>query len=136
MKNKLNSLLKWGAVAGVAVSPFVVFAQSVQDTCSDVYTTTTLASILCKLSVLLNTVIPVLIVLGVIYFIWGVITYVIAGEDEAKTKGRNMMIYGLIGLLVIVSVWGLVNILRNSFGIYGTAPINVPCIEAPGVECP
>ena len=98
---------------------------------------TTLATILCKLSVLINTVIPILITLGVVYFVWGVISYVVAGDDEAKTKGRDKMIYGLIGLLVIVSVWGLVNVLKRSFGINDRDDaIAIPCIKAPGVFCP
>lgn len=135
MKNKL---FKWGAVAVLAVLPYMAFAQpqTVWDSCTALGTQTTLASILCKLSVLINTIIPILIALGVVYFIWGVISYVVAGDDEAKTKGRDKMIYGLIGLLVIVSIWGLVNILKRSFGVDNDPTISVPCIKAPGVYCP
>ena len=138
MKNKLNGLLKWGAIASLTIAPYMVFAQTVWDTCNNsLGNDTTLATILCKLSVLINTIIPILITLGVVYFIWGVISYVIAKEDEAKTKGRDMMIYGLIGLLVIVSVWGLVNVLKRSFGINDRDDaIAIPCIKAPGVSCP
>jgi len=78
---------------------------------------TGLASIVCKIGELLNYVIPVLVALGVVYFIWGVIMYVIASDEEAKKKGRDRIIFGIIGLTVIVAVWGLVNIVIDTFDI-------------------
>ena len=51
-------------------------------------------------------------------FIWGVVQYVINGEEEAKkAKGKQFMIWGIIALAVMVSVWGLVSILTHTFGI-------------------
>src|SRR3989344_4242291 len=81
---------------------------------------TEIGGILCKIGDLLNTIVPVIIILGVVYFIWGVITYVIAKEEEDKGKGRNRIIYGIIGLAVIVSMWGLVTILTSTFGVSTT----------------
>ena len=72
---------------------------------------------LCRIIDLLNYVVPVLIALGVVYFVWGVVMYVIADGEEAKTKGRNHMIFGIIGLAVIVSMWGLVNLVITTFGV-------------------
>ncbi len=61
-------------------------------------------------------VVPLLIALGGVYFMWGVLKYVTAGESEDKMKeGRSMMIYGIIALFVMVSVFGLVRILLNTF---------------------
>ena len=48
-----------------------------------------LGKIICQINQLLNTVVPVLLALGVVYFIWGVAQYVIAGEDETKKKGKK-----------------------------------------------
>ena len=75
----------------------------------------TIEGIICKIGVILNFVVPILITLAVIVFVWGVFVYVIASDEEAKTTGRNRMIFGLIGLLVIVAVWGLVRLLANTF---------------------
>lgn len=77
----------------------------------------TIGSIICRIGDILNMVIPVLVVLGIVYFVWGVITYVISSDEEAKKSGRNRMIYGIIGLAVIVAMWGLVNILVKTFGL-------------------
>ena len=87
----------------------------------------TIGLIVCKIGDILNLVVPVLIVLAVIYFVWGVVSYVIGTDEETKKSAREKMIYGIIGLTVIVGVWGLVNILISTFGISGAAQnINLP----------
>ena len=76
---------------------------------------TGLLYLLCRLQNVLNATIPVLITLGVVYFVWGVVQYVIADGEEAKTKGRDRIVFGIIGLAIIMSVWGLVTILTDTF---------------------
>ncbi len=114
MKKKLIVLS--GLVLGLA--PSLALA-AVTDKCADfaVLNAGTITTILCRIGNLLNLVIPIAVVIGLILFVWGVVTYVIGSDEEAKTKGRDRMIYGIIGLAVIVAVWGLVNILLNSLGI-------------------
>jgi len=126
MKKKLVILS--GVVLGLA--PFVAFAQITggNPTICNGGQITTLQGVLCKVSEILNAVIPVLIVLGVVYFVWGVITYVISSDEEAKKAGRNRIIYGIIGLAVIVGLWGLVNILKNTFGLNNIQNINFPTV--------
>ncbi|KKS24434.1 MAG: hypothetical protein UU82_C0006G0032, partial [Candidatus Nomurabacteria bacterium GW2011_GWC2_41_8] len=36
---------------------------------------------------------------------------------EAKKAGRDRIIFGIIGLAVIIALWGLVRILTNTFGV-------------------
>jgi hypothetical protein len=79
-----------------------------------------LSSVLAKAKEILNLLIPVFVSLGIVYFVWGIVAYVIGGGEEAKKKGRDRIIYGIIGLAVIVSVWGVVNIVSNTFGLGGT----------------
>lgn len=94
--------------------PSLSFAQT-NTICSA--TAENIGDILCKISLILNSfVIPLLLSLGVVIFVWGVVMYVIADGEEAKTKGRDRMIFGIIGLVVIVSLWGIVYIVINTFG--------------------
>ena len=132
MKNKLTKLFVFGSAFLAPVA--TVLAQTVTAPCDGLNGSIEYA--LCRVSGILNTIIPILITLGVVYFIYGVITYVISKDEEAKSRGRDVIIWGLIGLAVIVSIWGLVNILKNTFGITDDNTINVPCIESPGVVCP
>lgn len=64
---------------------------------------------------LINTLLPLIIAAAVVYFIYGIARYVMAGDEEAKGAAKDKIIYGVIGLFVMVSVWGLVNILTNTF---------------------
>ncbi|MDB5204596.1 MAG: hypothetical protein JWP09_624 [Candidatus Taylorbacteria bacterium] len=66
-----------------------------------------------------SAVVPFLIGLGLILFLAGVIKFVSSGDnEEARQGGRNMMLFGIISLFVMVSIWGFVNILSKSF--FGT----------------
>lgn len=118
--------LSFAQTIGVNKNTCELYSQPV--TVGGVTTQTSIAGIICKIAEFVNLIIPIVIGLAVLIFIWGVVQYVIAKEEEAKTEGRDKMIYGLIGLAVIVSVWGLVAVLKNSFGISNTASIQVPCI--------
>ncbi len=70
-----------------------------------------------------KSVIPLIFALAVAMFVWGVVQYVINDDEEAKkAKGRQFMIWGIIALTVMVSVWGLVKILGNTFGIEYAIP--------------
>jgi len=58
------------------------------------------------------------IAIAVIIFLWGVVSYITAGADEEKrATARSLMIYGIIGLFVMVSVWGLVAVLGRTFNV-------------------
>ena len=56
------------------------------------------------------------IALALVYFLWGAAQFILHGGDEGKrSEGTKMMIYGIIGLFVMVSVWSLVGVLENTF---------------------
>lgn len=87
-------------------------------------------SIAGKIGEWLGFIIPILITLAVVWFIWGVITYVITGDEEKKKKATGMIIGGLIGLFVIVAFWGIIRLVTNTFGV-GPEQLNedaIPCI--------
>ena len=88
----------------------------------------TIITILCRVNQILGVVLPVLIALGVVYFVWGVISYVIAGDEEAKKAGRDKIIYGIIGLAVIIAVWGLVKVLTTTFGLNVATGVVTPVV--------
>jgi len=78
-----------------------------------------IGAIICKIHQILNTIVPVLVALGVVWFVWGVVTYMIGGDEESKKKGKSRIVYGIIGLAVIVGLWGLVNIVVETFDLSG-----------------
>jgi hypothetical protein len=65
----------------------------------------------------LSYVVPALITIAVIYFIWGVITFMGSSDEESKKMARTKIINGLIGLFVIVAFWGIIAIVKQTFGV-------------------
>ncbi len=73
---------------------------------------------------LINTiVVPVIFALAFLVFIWGVVKYFfINGDDEEKHKeGRAFIFWGILGMVVLFSVWGFVNLLLSTLGIMPSA---------------
>lgn len=118
----------------LSFAPVAAFAQVAingsSSTCSNFSgSTATLFGLLCRIGIFLNAIVPVLIALGVVYFVYGVITFVVASDEEAKTTGRNRIIYGIIGLAVIIGMWGLVQVVKNTFFDVGnTANVQLPTV--------
>jgi len=73
---------------------------------------------------ILRPIVPLLIGLAVVVFIYGVFNTVLS-EGDKKEQGKEYMIWGIVGIFVMVSVWGLVNIVKDTFDL----PENVPVIE-------
>lgn len=70
---------------------------------------------------ILNQVIVVLVGIAVLVFIYGVVRYIGAGDDTEKTKlGKKFIIYGIIGIAIIMSVWGIVLLFTNTFQLNNT----------------
>lgn len=74
------------------------------------------------MNIINNVLVPLIFAVAFLVFIWGVFQYFIAKSEEAKENGKNLILYGLIGFFVMVSVWGLVNILVGTFSLNNAAP--------------
>lgn len=95
-------------IAGIAVLiPGVAFGQQlIQDA----------NSLTVKLTSLGNTVIGLLIAFAVIYIIWHAVLFIVnASNEEKRNEHRSGILWGIVGLAVILSIWGLVAILTNTF---------------------
>ena len=68
---------------------------------------------------LMEGVVLIIISLSVLVFLWGLIKYVKSIDDKTRQEAIGTITYGIVALFVMVSVWGLVNLLTNSFGFSG-----------------
>lgn len=85
---------------------------------------------------IINTVlVPVLFAVAFIVFLWGAFETFIFGanSEEVKEKGKNLMLYGLIGFFVMVSIWGLVNLITNTTNIGNTQGVTGGTPKAGGI---
>jgi len=65
---------------------------------------------------LMNAVVPLLFALAIAGFIYGIIKYFLSADNEEQKKaGKNFMIWGIVAIFVMVSIWGLVGILSGTF---------------------
>lgn len=68
-------------------------------------------------------IIPLLFTISFLLFLWGMVRY-IRGSDDVKQREENkkFIYWGIIGLTVMVSVWGIVKIVNSTFGFGNTVP--------------
>ena len=112
----MKKIFKLSIIFLLVIVPLYAFAQAPTPAA------TTGTEVLSRVSNFLGALLPLMLSIGVIIFVWGVIQYMIAQSDEAKTKGRDKILYGIIGFAVILSLWGLVTMLQTTFGIGGEPP--------------
>ncbi len=76
-----------------------------------------------------NALIPIMIGLTFIYFAWCMIAY-IRSEGADKEKNKSSLIWSVIAIVLVVSIWGLANLLQSIFGATDPTinPITVPII--------
>ncbi len=78
---------------------------------------------------LINQVaVPVVFALAFVVFIFGVFRAFIVGanDESAKEKGKNLIIWGIGGMVIMLTVWGLVHIITGSFGTNNSGPGQLP----------
>jgi len=115
----MNSMKKFisGGVLISSVAPIFAFAAG-----------TTLVTALGVVKAVLDLLIPIVITLAVVMFFFGLAQYILKAGEE-KTKGRDIMIYGIITLFVMVAVWGLVQVIANTFNVNIGGSVNLPRVE-------
>lgn len=68
--------------------------------------------------IIVNIVHPILIFLislGVFMFGYGVIQMIMNAESaEARSKGQKHMLFGAIGMVIMVSAWGIISFVANT----------------------
>lgn len=78
---------------------------------------------------LLNYVVIALLTAALMFFLYGIVSLMFfnASNEEARSKGKKFMMWGIVSLFVMVSVWGIVNVLKTSF--FGTSPLIIPTFK-------
>jgi hypothetical protein len=102
-------------IAIVSFSPVVAFAQSIAPSGvnpSSISNATTLAQ---RLTYLFNLAIDVFIALAVLWIIVSVVVWLVKTGSEDAAKWRNNALWGIVGLAIILCIWGLVHVLTSTF---------------------
>ena len=78
---------------------------------------------------IINTLIPIAFAAALLFFFYGLATYILSKEHD-KEVAKKRMIWGVVALFIMASIWGIVNFLATSVGVdqRNTAPQVSPLI--------
>ncbi len=107
----MKKIIVWGSM----FAPALLFAQTLGDT-KDVNNLV----LFLKNGLLLAS--QLLLAAAVVYFLYNVFQFVVlsGGDAEKRDEARSGIIYGIIGIAVMASVWGLVNFFTGSLKLDNT----------------
>lgn len=75
---------------------------------------------------ILNPILKLLFLVALLYFMWGVFGYVKNGDsDSDRETGRRHMIWGVFGMFIMISVYGIINIILGTVGIDGSTQTEI-----------
>jgi hypothetical protein len=67
--------------------------------------------------VIINPLILLLFAAALVYFLYGVFQYFLSpNKDELRTTSKSHMLYGLIGIFIMMSVFGIMRLILNTLG--------------------
>lgn len=83
----------------------------------------TITAIFGRLTQVFNLIIPFLVLLATVVFIWGIVKYITAGGDEKKLEeAKSVIMWGIIALAVMLTAWGFVKVLIDAIFDTETLP--------------
>ena len=106
----MKNLIRAGLAIGTMLVPFAAYAQ-----CGTNRICQVADELLWTIN---NVVIPLIFAVAVVVFLWGIFRGYIfkRGEEEVKTA-HQMLIWGIVGLVIMISLWGIINAVANTFGL-------------------
>lgn len=65
-----------------------------------------------------NVLIPLFFGIALLFFVWNATKFFIigAGETDAKDNAKRLALYGIGAFVILVSLWGIVNLLVSGLG--------------------
>ncbi len=112
-------------------SPLLVLAQGATTAANNAF------DLIKILQNIVDTAIPFIIGLGVLVFLYGLFQFISsAGDEEARGNAKQLIIWSIIAIFVMVSVWGLVNILNGTFNLNKDVAIPVSTAPIPTGQVP
>lgn len=117
----MKSIKKTLTYAGAAVLPFVPLVALAQEEFGEIN------SFIGRITGFINnTLIPLIFGIALLVFIWGMFQYFIRNGAEEKEQGKQLAIYAVVAFVLMVSIWGIVNLIASGLGFSGDQIENIP----------
>lgn len=99
-----------------ALAPSSAFAQTLQEGANAAQGTSTPTDIKVEFKTIANTALFIIGAVSVLMLIYGGIRYTISGGDEKSvTAAKNTILYAVVGIIVAVMAYAIVNFVITSF---------------------
>ncbi len=70
------------------------------------------------IDVIVTPLITFLFFLAMLYFVWGLFGLISKGDDStARQEGQRHILWGTIGMFIMVSVYGIIRLIGNTVGV-------------------
>jgi len=85
-------------------------------------------------TLIVNPLIYLLFALALVYFLWGMAEFLMGGDNEEKRSvGKSHMLWGIVGLAIMMGVWTILGVVLNTLNIQGIDPENSK-VELPPIS--
>ena len=79
---------------------------------------------------IVDTLLPIVFAIAVLAFFWGIMMYVFSASGETKKNGKNIMLWALIAVAIMASLFGIIKLAQQTLGISGeNENFRVPTVE-------
>lgn len=95
-----------------------------------------LSDFLNRIGFLLDSVIGILSSLALLVFIYGLVRFIASaggpsgGDEKGRRDGKKSMLWGIIALFVLFSIWGIIALLQSGFTINPDEQQGPPCLDS------
>lgn len=106
--------------------PGIAFAQGTGD----------LTSFVEVMGNIVNLLVPLTSTLAVVAFFYGLAKYIFnSGDEEKRKEGKSIMIWGILAMFVLVTIWGIIAFMQKTIGNSGTVTnVNVDLPDVQSTE--
>lgn len=115
----MTFMLRFSALGTMLALPLVTFAQFGE-----------IDSFIGDISSFINsTLIPLVFAVALLVFIYGMFKYFILGgaDEDSRKQGTQLMLYAIVGFVLMVSIFGIVNLVASGLGFSDEENIqNIP----------
>ena len=116
-------VMKKTFIVALVVAPALAFAQN---------STGDLTGLVGLLGGIVKLLVPIVSTLAILFFFWGLAKYILnSGDEDKRAEGKDIMIWGILALFVMVTIWGILGFMQKTLGNNSGAtavPISFPTV--------